>query len=175
MKVWIKLPTDFHPQHCTSGMVSTVPVEGWVEYVPAADVQLLEAVVFALQNERDASTDAYKLELANCAHWVSQYADSQQENARLSAMAEYLGKVPTADERVHSLSQEISRLRASETKLASEVQTLREALDNCANWMEQVFDEQVYCSRDEDCDHCVGLQFVTDARAALASAKGDEE
>lgn len=32
-RVWVKMPTDFHPQHLTNGMVSVVPVAGWSEFV----------------------------------------------------------------------------------------------------------------------------------------------
>lgn len=32
-RVWVKLPTDFHPQHRANGMVSVDPVDGWVEFI----------------------------------------------------------------------------------------------------------------------------------------------
>lgn len=32
-RVWVKVPTDFHPQHRTNGMVSVDPVDGWDEFV----------------------------------------------------------------------------------------------------------------------------------------------
>lgn len=39
MKVWIKLPTNFHPQHRINGMVSVDPVEGWEEYVSVKEIE----------------------------------------------------------------------------------------------------------------------------------------
>ncbi len=35
--VYVKLPTDFHPQHKVSGMVSTEPAEGWDKYAKVSE------------------------------------------------------------------------------------------------------------------------------------------
>lgn len=50
-----------------------------------------------------------------------------------------------------------------------------EAARACNQWIEHSALENMECREDEDCDHCLGIQFLSDAKSALAELDRIEE
>lgn len=73
-----------------------------------------------------------------------------------------------SDKQLWDDSEFIAASRTAVPELIEEVEKLRDILDCCRDWMHtQLSEDIIECRGDDECDHCVGLQYVNEARRAL--------
>lgn len=111
----------------------------------------------------------------NCADLRRELAETRSRTEH-SQLRSDLARVTVERDELLGWKQSAEIFESASDQLRAEVERLREALEylqGATVGIVDSYDDEIECRGDEDCDHCVVMDALNDARAALAR-KGEK-